>query len=194
VPTLRPQGTSGHVGDGWFLAKSICIKPHQHLIGAQGLVRVEQDFQRSQAPRRQAQFSVARKPIALQTWRMRCNGHGNARRRGRFWTDRRMPSMAYCYIITSIEWCNYDRSTSLQQMKHRYAPDFTPPRPDDADDADDRVGRCAKGCHRYCTAPKPRGAGDVGGGVPDGLISSASSPHDFQFTLYKQRPFKTPIW
>jgi hypothetical protein len=115
---------------------------------------------------------------------MRCNGHGNARRRGRFWTDRRMPSMVYCYIITSIEWRNYDRSTSLQQMKNRYAPDLTSPRPDDADD---RVGGCAKGCHRCCTAPQPRGAGDVGGGVPDMLISGASSPHDFQFTLYKQK-------
>jgi zinc transport system substrate-binding protein len=33
-----------------------------------------------------------------------------------------------------------------------------------------------------------------GVGVPDVLTSGASSPHDFQFTLYKQRPFKTPIW
>ena len=45
-------------------------------------------------------------------------------------------------------------------MKHRYVPDFTPPR---SDGADDRAGGCAKGCHRYCTAPQSCGAADVRG-------------------------------
>jgi hypothetical protein len=90
-----------------------------------------------------------------------------------------------------MEQHNYDQSTSLKQMKNRYAPDFTPPRPDDADD---RVGGCAKGCHRCCTAPQSRGAADVGGWSAGRVDKRRVIAARLPIYVVQAEAFKTPIW